>query len=42
MQNRCSYCHVKGHNRAGCPDRKAMVAELRAKKEAGEIYPLGR
>ena len=37
MQNRCSYCHVKGHNRASCPNRKAKVAELRAKKEAGKI-----
>ena len=37
MQNRCSYCHVKGHNRASCPVRKAKVAELRAKKEAGEM-----
>ena len=36
-QNRCSYCHGLGHNKAGCPTYKARVEEWR--EAYGDEHP---
>ncbi len=35
MQNRCSYCYKRGHNRTTCPERLEKVQELRVQASLG-------